>query len=366
MIRNSFAAVLLCLGATLLCAQAPTDTTGKTTNPGTVSGPGQEPTTSGTTGQGGSGKKSGSSTGSSSTGTTSTTGSSSKKPEPGSLEDSIDKALRNNADIRAAEAKVRDAEAELNRVRHQVVAKVATLKHDITTARKMLEFAEKQLNAVSRAAASQQELQTALATVEKQKADLTRLETEMQSLTGGWKNVISSAFSPDGKLLYSAAIDGAVRIWDVETGHAVNVKAEEFLGKIDISSGVQAPMAERVKAALNKTVKVEEFKEELPLGEALAYLVRKAGVDVPFRPIGKLENAPVMLMKGELPLGAWLQVFEDSADVRFVVREYGILVTTVNRIPQGAISVQDFWKRGDRPKTEAPKVGNPTTVPMSR
>src|SRR4051794_33829889 len=54
-----------------------------------------------------------------------------KKPEPGSLEDLLDKALRQNADIRAAEAKVREAEAELNRVRHQVLAKVVSLRNDI-------------------------------------------------------------------------------------------------------------------------------------------------------------------------------------------------------------------------------------------
>jgi hypothetical protein len=44
-------------------------------------------------------------------------------------------ALKNNADIRA-EAKVREAEAELYRVRHQIVAKVTTLKRDIATAKR--------------------------------------------------------------------------------------------------------------------------------------------------------------------------------------------------------------------------------------
>ena len=49
-------------------------------------------------------------------------------------------------------------------------------------------------------------------------------------------------------------------------------------------------------------------------------------------------------MTGELPVGAWLQMFEDSVpDLRMVVREYGILVTTKDRVPQGALTVQDFW-----------------------
>src|SRR5262249_24336780 len=64
-------------------------------------------------------------------------GAAAKKPEPGSLEDLLDKALRNNADIRAAEAKVREAEAELNRVRHQVLAKIVGARNDIDAAKKM-------------------------------------------------------------------------------------------------------------------------------------------------------------------------------------------------------------------------------------
>ena len=44
------------------------------------------------------------------------------KPAPGSLEDTLDKSLRNSADIKVAEA-MRDAEAELNRVRQQVLMK---------------------------------------------------------------------------------------------------------------------------------------------------------------------------------------------------------------------------------------------------
>jgi hypothetical protein len=370
MIRNSFAPVVLLLAASLLYAQSPPgSTTGKATTapaPGTTD-------TAGSMGEGtttGIGKGSGQGTKKTETGTTSSTtgsgtstssGSSPKKPNPGSLEDLIDKALKNNADIRAAEAKVREAEAELNRVRHQIVAKVATLKHDITTAKKMLEFTDKQAGLVAesirRGAGSQQELQAALAAVEKQKADLARLETEMQSLTGGWKNVIGSvAFSPDGGRIVFGGEDGSVRIWDVRTGMHLNDVTGRVTWTVDSSASVQTPMAERIKAALNKSVKIDASKGELPLTEVLAYLVQKAGIDVPFRLIGKLDDVPVSLMKGDLPLGAWLQVFEDSGDVRFVIREYGILVTATSRVPKGAISVQDFWKQ--KTKSESPMGGS--------
>jgi hypothetical protein len=357
MLRNSIVPAVLILGASLLSAQTPTQKTGNTTN--TPSGTGN------TTG----GSEKGAKTGKSASGTTTSTtgggdtgtsssGTASKKPAPGSLEDLIDKALKSNADIRAAEAKVREAEAELNRVRHQVVAKVATLKHDITTSKKMLDFAEKQAALVAethrRGSGTQQELQLALAAVEKQKADLARLETEMQSLTGAWKNVIgSAAFSLEGSLLYMGHADGSVRIWDVGTGRAV--ANGEVLWAID-SASVQTPMAERIKSALDKNVKIDEPKIDITLSEALALVIKSAKSDVPFRPIGKLEGKPtILLINGDLPLGAWLQFLEDAADVRFVVRDYGILVTPSDRIPQGAITVQEFWKRGEKNKSNAPK-----------
>lgn len=362
MFRERIAILALCVGATLLCGQAPTSGTGSGTK-GTSQGSsssgttGGSSSTTGTTG-GGSSSTSGTSGGG---GTGSSSGSRAKKAEPGSLEDLIEKALHHNADIRAAEAKVREVEAELNRVRHQVVAKVATLKHDITTAKKMLEFAEKQVGLATdsfrRGGASQQQLYDALAAFEKQKADLARLETDMQNLTGSWKNAIGAAFSPDGKALYTET-DGIIRIWDVESGRET-IRDRALWAIIDKSASVQAPMAERIRAALNKPVKIDTSKVDVPFHEAVGLVIQKAGVDVPFRPVGKLENAPILFTAGELPLGAWLQALEDASEARFVVRDYGILITTANRIPQGAITVQEFWKQGDKAKaekTEPPKM----------
>jgi hypothetical protein len=64
------------------------------------------------------------------------------KPEPGSLEDTLEKALRNSADIKASEAKVREAEAELNKVRHQVLTKATAVHNDLSLAKRMLTLLE--------------------------------------------------------------------------------------------------------------------------------------------------------------------------------------------------------------------------------
>src|SRR5947208_549434 len=58
------------------------------------------------------------------------------KPEkPATLEEMLAKALKDNPDIRVAESKVREAEAELNRVRLQVMQKLVALQHSLKTQR---------------------------------------------------------------------------------------------------------------------------------------------------------------------------------------------------------------------------------------
>ena len=57
-----------------------------------------------------------------------------------------------------------------------------------------------------------------------------------------------------------------------------------------------------------------------------------------------------------MPVGAVLQSFEDQApEIRIVVREYGLLVTTADRIPEGATRAVDFWKAGERVLKAAPQ-----------
>src|SRR5947209_1017266 len=51
-------------------------------------------------------------------------------PADTDLADMLAKALRDNPDIRVAEAKLREADAELNRIRLQVTQKVVTLRHN--------------------------------------------------------------------------------------------------------------------------------------------------------------------------------------------------------------------------------------------
>ena len=77
--------------------------------------------------------------------------------------------------------------------------------------------------------------------------------------------------------------------------------------------------------------------------------------DVPVR--AEFKVSPIVSLGEELPVGAWLQLFADGTpDIRIVVREYGLLVTSKTAAPPDALSVQEFWKQTAAPKAEdAPK-----------
>src|SRR5262245_27806895 len=105
------------------------------------------------------------------------------KPASGSLEEMLATALRNNPDIRVAEAKLREAEASLNKARIQVMQQVVSLKNALDAQKKAVEAAEhshkriielKKSNVVPEA-----EVQQSEALLAKAKAELAKLEADL-------------------------------------------------------------------------------------------------------------------------------------------------------------------------------------------
>ena len=265
-IKSALIAVMLS-GATLFGQTPPTKI-----NPG---GSGSSSGTTGTGGSGGSG--------------TTATWTAKAKPAPGSLAEQLETALKFNPDIKFAEAKVRESEAELQRTRQHVLGRVSALyaevqahKASLKILQEVLKMHEKvhETGSVPIAAVT-----TARSNVAKVQIELAKVEGELQSLVGsqgpgqassGTTSGIvigreTMAFSPDGKL-YSLQTDGAIRIWDAATGKQVVAgyypPAEAYV--IVRATSVQQPMADRVRKMLDTSVKISEFQNNKELKEALA------------------------------------------------------------------------------------------------
>jgi hypothetical protein len=305
------------------------------------------------------------------------------KPAAGSLEDLVARALQHNAEIHAAQAKVRSAEAEYQKTKLEVLQKVAAAKFALDVAKKTARLAEaydaRQREIAPKGIVSAFELQKTQLDLERAAAEVQRLEAELNMMVGQvpgkpapklthleggrylesaslflgraanefWLdlgNLNSLYFTQDGRFLNAPLLyDSAFRVWNPI---------------VHTSPATPTSVSERIRLALDKQLKLDGSNDGLPLSDVLEFIREKSGIDVPVRNLVGNKNITVSLMAGELPIGAWLQAVEDSSpEIAIAVREYGILVTLRERLPRDAELMRDFWRRArteaTRPK-EAP------------
>lgn len=255
-----------------------------------------------------------------------------KQPEQGALEEMYERALRNNADIRVAEAKLREADAELNRIRQQVLHKIFKIHHEIDAAKALVdEYKARYDREVflfeKGADISPAEVGAAKATLEKSKADYKTLEAQLPYLLGQ---------SVSDKLP-AATHDDAMRELVALALSRVNSGAPP---------SVPQKLAEAIRKALDTPVKAK-FKD-VPVAEAIANLKSAAAIDVNIhfnlRDRNLQDKAVNADFSAPVPLGAALQWFEDQFGWRFVLRSYGIVICDGDNVPPGALLLQDFWK----------------------
>jgi hypothetical protein len=313
------------------------------------------------------------------------------------LEEMLNKALKDNPDIRVAEAKVREGEAELNRTRLQVTQKVLAFHHTRESQKAIVKVAEEDLQRIQKLeaskAVSQDEVRQAQQRLSAAKAKLAEVEGEMHYLIGQQHGALVSSvtFSPDGKTVLSGAADGTVKLWDARTGQQISMpyleeKIETFqvrplippdqilgpfnvtlperhitIGKITHSAPEAGTIADKVRKALDTTVTVDY--QDKTVEEVLKDLEKKFP-DLSFH--APSVSGFAVTVKGSFPLKALLQLIQDTCyelgtdpptGYSFAVRDYGLLLAPDNRIPPGAIRLQDLQKEKTPAKEDKKQDG---------
>jgi hypothetical protein len=284
-----------------------------------------------------------------------------KKPD--ATDAAIAAALANDPDVKMARAKMQLAEAEFAKARQAVTIKVVTLKAKIEQLKVQLGPVEQQLTvmmeAFKRGNGAYAEVLAVREKVEAAKAALALAETEWKLLTGSAPGVGLGTDSGHERTVASALL------WLGKHQAAGNPDAAALLMQSLMASGaaqeraaVKGPVAERIRAALDKPVKLAE-KGQFVNFQAAIDAFKKAGIDIPFRQNNALET--ITSEGEELPVGAWLQLFLDmNPGMVMVVREYGVLITLKENAPPDAVGVMDFWKQ--KPQAKEAKAES-TTAP---
>jgi hypothetical protein len=292
-------------------------------------------------------------------------------PAKSKLEEMLDKALRDNPDLRLAAAKVAEAEAELNRARLLVVQKVAAQYQAVEAEKAAVESAAVELqetqtlyksNTVPLATfrAAEQKLLDA-------KAKLAALETEMPYLLGK---------QPEGGIgakIHMRLTEIDLRQSDPEFVSRLHVHrygrpptADEAAAAARPKSVIQGPTADRIRAALDKPFTLD--LKETVLSDVIANVsgaFEKAnpGLLIKCNISQDILDKKVSVQFDKMPFGAVLVWIEDSVPSSgVVVRDYGLVIDMKPHLPPGAPSLHDFWKSG-KAEEKAPEKDQSSNPP---
>jgi hypothetical protein len=304
--------------------------------------------------------------------------------KPSQLEQLIAEALQGNPDVRVAEAKMREAEAELNRTRLQVIQKVVAHQHNTEVLEGVVRTAEARLLAaeanrqvaeaehqrmaeiVKRGVAAQADVDAARAKVQQATADIQAAKAALQAAKADHAKAqaelpyLLGKATKDDKAAADATRRGLawLALQQVENRSA----AQQALYALSMAQAEaawknaplpQGTVADKLRKALDATFSMKF--EGIDLRGVLKDVADQAGITiVPASGLPRdLWSKAVTLDVSNVSRGACFQLLEDMTGVRFGVREYGILVT--DKLPPGVMPLHDFWKGGDKPKADAGK-----------
>jgi hypothetical protein len=269
-------------------------------------------------------------------------------PEPAkksALEEALEKALKSNPDLRVAAAKVNEAEALLNRAQLQVVQKVVAQYRAIRQAKLAVQEAQVKLQMVRRIADAKGvpagEISQAEIQLERAKAALADIEAEMDYLTGKISQRKPVRFVRNKNDATEAEFLSFMRMM----GDGGN----KFREKPIKPQAIEAKMADRIRKVLNQR---HNYDMERPVEEAITLFRNDLGnihLQLVRGGSGKKLDGTIKLKAENMSFGAALQLLEDVMTTHcVVVREYGLLITPRDKVPPGAILLDEFWKGSEK------------------
>lgn len=264
-----------------------------------------------------------------------------------SLEELLAKALRDNPDLRVAETKVHEAEAELIRTKLQVVERVTKLQRELAWAQEMAAAAQDlfEMARKTSGASSARESIEARITFAKTKLDLIKLETELAYLVGKQAAPKSTSI-PMGGMLFPPGMGGG-------TGSSAGPVPFSIGMDYGVVKKLPVSLTDKIRKALDAEITLRQ--SEMSLHEAVSLLADKMeGVNVHIADKKLTDTKINLYLLRSVPLGAVFQYFEDELNCKCVVREYGIVIAPRDRTPPGAQTLFEVWK--ERTKSDASKA----------
>src|ERR1043166_3311408 len=180
------------------------------------------------------------------------------KKEQSALEDLLTQALKTNPDIRVAEAKLREAEAEVYRARMKVFHRIVALQQELKSSRAQVTASQQAydrlMDLTKKGIVSQAEVEASAAKLQQAKTDLARAEAEMDLLGGNpQKGHAVTALHAIASAYLAHDTDPSVL---AQIGKAIGAKP------LDANTATSAPMVQastgdKIRKALDSTIKVE-------------------------------------------------------------------------------------------------------------
>ncbi len=281
------------------------------------------------------------------------------------LEELLQNALHHHAEILSAQSRLREAEMELIRVRQKILVQIATQRAEFESAKALYSEAKVRKDRIDRLfaakTASSDEVSAMELTLLKHKADLNRAEAALAAAAGvpppGYHDTVFHFYSRYDISRYDAntrlPVTSAYIVPSPVVPNSVPTIASSKTATA--SSKVMDKLAKTLAtpfkldfAAVELEVVLSRLQQENLLDDLVVSLNREQ----------LARKGDFVKLKNPIPLGAALQWVEDNYKVRFIVRDYGVAVTDLERVPPGALRAMDIWRQSNQSLQGGAQLGS--------